>query len=180
MGNDPQALLDAFAAGLYHDIGMMHIDPAHIGSDELLVGDGREFIHSHPLVGKLMLDAEPLLGKTVSRAIQEHHERLDGSGYPAGLSGNQLSELGQLLGIAELMALKIFTNGGVGAPMDISVILRFSHHKFDPRLVSLSHFILSKVPAAPTPTPPIEQQHFIQQMEPIIQSLLSGHLDGER
>ena len=55
----------------------------------------------HPHIGQLLLSQLTDCPKDIVRAVAEHHERLDGSGYPHLLRGDQISPLGRLLAVTE-------------------------------------------------------------------------------
>ncbi len=55
----------------------------------------------HPHIGQLLLTQLTDYPKDIARAVAEHHERLDGSGYPHRLTGDKMSTLGKLLAATE-------------------------------------------------------------------------------
>lgn len=105
-GKTEEKQIATFIAGLAHDIGLMHIDPNIIelkAHKETLTPEQWRAMQSHVLVGKLIIDSIPKLPKTIGMAVSEHHERCDGSGYPANKDKTQLSELGQVVALAETL-----------------------------------------------------------------------------
>ncbi|MGB3724756.1 MAG: HD domain-containing phosphohydrolase [Glaciecola sp.] len=86
--------------GYFFDIGMTKV-PAHILSKAIALSqDEKVLVKSHVndslnMVKPLKLDSEILL------AIEQHHERLDGSGYPNGYSGSKISKFSRMLAIAD-------------------------------------------------------------------------------
>ncbi len=94
---------EAAAAGLLHDLGMLHIAPGLLDSDERLSGDELRPVYVHPLTSSMLVDRFAEYSKEIVRAIVEHHERLDGSGYPRGLAGDAISPLGRVLALAEVV-----------------------------------------------------------------------------
>ena len=93
----------AMLAGLVHDLGEMYIAPEHGEDSAERTLDFQSYqqlvVHSH--VGKLLIEQLTNYPPEVARAVAEHHERLDGSGYPHCLHGAQVSPLGRLLGVCE-------------------------------------------------------------------------------
>lgn len=87
-------------AGLLHDIGMIAV-PDHVWDKPGdLTPEELEAIRAHCRRGAEII--EPLLHlRSSARYILEHHERLDGSGYPEGLRGDEISVGGQIVGLAE-------------------------------------------------------------------------------
>jgi HD-GYP domain-containing protein (c-di-GMP phosphodiesterase class II) len=91
----------AMLAGLLHDIGEIYVEPVLIErSGPLDLSDHKQVV-VHPRVAQLLLSTTTDYPEAVTRAIAEHHERLDGSGYPARLKGTQISPLGQLLAVVD-------------------------------------------------------------------------------
>jgi len=88
-------------AGLFHDIGLLNLDADLLNNKKQLNENDRKQIYSHPIISSLILKTFPDY-KLISRAILEHHERMDGSGYPQGLVGEQICFTGQILIAAEL------------------------------------------------------------------------------
>lgn len=108
MGLDKDEIHAAFIAGLTHDIGFLHISPAVLNSQaEASVNDWRE-IQSHVVIGERVLRGHRELPASVPRAVLEHHERCDGTGYPAAKEESDLSVLGQIVAMADaLQALRM-------------------------------------------------------------------------
>jgi hypothetical protein len=93
----------AMLAGLLHDLGEVYTNAAYLsGGRQLDLIEYRE-LAAHPHVGAMLLAQLSDAPEDVVRAVREHHERLDGTGYPFQLLGSSLSPLGQLLAVAELV-----------------------------------------------------------------------------
>lgn len=90
-------------AGLLHDIGEMRIDAAIVGASRPPSPEEWRQILAHPVIGKVVLEEGGDTAADVARAVAEHHERIDGSGYPAGKSKDELSLAGQVLAVGELV-----------------------------------------------------------------------------
>ncbi len=86
--------------GQLHDLGKVRIDPEILNKKEPLTAQERALIHKHPLEGERILAPLKWL-KSELRLIRSHHERPDGTGYPDGLSGDQLSMLVRVLSVAD-------------------------------------------------------------------------------
>ncbi|MBX3619552.1 MAG: HD domain-containing protein [Rhizobacter sp.] len=93
----------AMLAGLLHDLGEMYIAPEHGEADIAHTLDFQSYQHLvvHPHVGELLLRQLTDYPPAVARAVAEHHERLDGSGYPHCLLREQLSPQGRQLAVTE-------------------------------------------------------------------------------
>jgi len=101
MGLSKQDQKDAFLAGLLHDIGFIHLSPELLNKKGSLSAEEWRAIQSHVVIGKLMLEKYDNIPLTVANAVLEHHERCDGAGYPTNRNEDNLSVLGQIVGIAD-------------------------------------------------------------------------------
>ncbi len=93
---------DLATAGLFHDIGYLHIDPAIFASRAPLTTEQERQLRSHPVIAWLTLKRFPACHPGASHAVLQHHERLDGSGYPRGHAGDALEAAGRCLALMEL------------------------------------------------------------------------------
>lgn len=86
LGLDRVELRDLGLTAMFHDIGMLLIPDSIVGSPTEL--DEREYaiVKRHSDYGAEIVENSPAL-KSIAPAVRAHHERLDGSGYPAGLTG---------------------------------------------------------------------------------------------
>ena len=120
----------AAAGGLLHDVGMLHVDPLLLQPERTLNRDQRRQLYSHPLVSTALLERHHQYSRDVVRAVGEHHEYLDGSGYPRNLSGDGISPLGKILSLSQVVAA-MFAPGRSAPEMRLSVLLRMNTHRYD-------------------------------------------------
>lgn len=92
----------AMLGGLLHDVGEVYIEPQYLDRHGPMDLAGHKHLVVHPRVAQMMLSDITDYPESLCRAIGEHHERFDGSGYPARLIGTNCSELGRLLAIVEV------------------------------------------------------------------------------
>jgi len=90
-------------AGLIHDIGKINV-PAEILSKPGTL-NGLEFglIKTHPQVGSDILNGTIEFPWPIAQIVLQHHERMDGSGYPVGLSGEEILLEARILGVADVV-----------------------------------------------------------------------------
>lgn len=93
----------AMLCGLVHDLGELYIDPrfGEADADRALDFTSYQQLVVHPHVGNLIVAQLTNYPGAVARAVAEHHERLDGSGYPHALRRDAVSPLGRLLAVTE-------------------------------------------------------------------------------
>ena len=138
----------AAAAGVLHDIGMLHIAPALLDSVDPLSGDELKPLYVHPLTASMVMTRFTDYPKEVVRAVVEHHERLDGSGYPRALTGEAISPLGRLVSLAEVVTA-MFDGERQYPEQRVSLLLRINPRRYDPTLVPSIHRLLRAMPPPP-------------------------------
>ncbi|MFD1787946.1 HD-GYP domain-containing protein [Sphingomonas floccifaciens] len=89
-------------AGLLHDIGKMSIPEEILDKPGRLTEEEVTIIRAHPEQGHVMLVDSPGVSPIALDVCLHHHERVDGGGYPFGLSGDQLSLHARMGGICDV------------------------------------------------------------------------------
>lgn len=101
MGYSHQLILENLAmGGLFHDIGKTLIEPRSRGEGESESLDEDPDMQKHPALGRELLDTNKDISNEVKLMVAQHHEYLDGSGYPARLKGLAVYDLARLVAIA--------------------------------------------------------------------------------
>ncbi len=101
-------MFDALALGLYvHDIGMSKLPLYMLSKHTGLTKEETEKARKHALVGVRILQKLEVAGKETLQAVYEHHERLDGSGYPQGISGTNVGIIPKITAIADSLSAMI-------------------------------------------------------------------------
>lgn len=98
-GLDEAELKDLALAALLHDAGKTRL-PGAVQEDSPRLAAGERQRHRQHVELGVEIAQRMQLPTAVVRAIAEHHEHADGSGYPAGLKGEQISPIGRILAIA--------------------------------------------------------------------------------
>jgi len=91
-----EALLDA---AIFHDIGKIYIPDEVLNKQGRLTDEEMEQIKQHPLYGKQLVEGTFL--EHVGVFIIQHHERLDGSGYPCGAKGDDIMLESRIIAVAD-------------------------------------------------------------------------------
>jgi HD domain-containing protein len=88
-------------SALLHDIGKLLISAEVLNKTGSLSDAEYEVVKKHPELGRDLV--APLVGwlGDASRAVYEHHERWDGTGYPQGLSGTDISLAGRIVAVTD-------------------------------------------------------------------------------
>lgn len=84
-----------------HDIGKSKIPADVLKKPGKLSNDEYELMKLHAEIGYRMLKDEPNMPLLVAHCAFQHHERLDGSGYPRGISGNEIHDYAKWIGLVD-------------------------------------------------------------------------------
>jgi HD-GYP domain-containing protein (c-di-GMP phosphodiesterase class II) len=102
MGLDPDRIEGIYAAGVLHDIGKLAI-PAEILTKPAELNELEySLVKVHPQTGYDILK-EIEFPWPLPKMVLQHHERLDGSGYPRGLSGDDIMLEARILAVADVV-----------------------------------------------------------------------------
>jgi response regulator RpfG family c-di-GMP phosphodiesterase len=96
----PDDVDDVRIAGMLHDIGMVSMPDDIMKKPGPLSGEEYEVIKEHPRIGAELLAPLRILSRA-SEYVLFHHERVNGSGYPDGLTGAETPLGAQIVGVAE-------------------------------------------------------------------------------
>jgi len=90
-------LQTVFIAGLYHDIGFLYLAPELSQKTQEFSNDEWKALQAHPIIAQRFLNLIPDLPKEIGSAIANHHERIDGTGYPFNVFGDKLPMVSQII-----------------------------------------------------------------------------------
>ncbi|MEW6245951.1 MAG: HD-GYP domain-containing protein [Nitrospirota bacterium] len=88
-------------AGLLHDVGMFALPESLVMKPGALTPEERAQIEEHPKLGREILNRLGTSFGWLARVAWQEHERWDGQGYPDRLSGGQIHEYAQLIGLVD-------------------------------------------------------------------------------
>jgi len=126
-------------AGLMHDIGKMGIDEKILNKTERLNSHEWKEIMKHPEIGYRILSSSNEFSE-IAEYVLKHHERWDGSGYPRGFKGEEISLQSRIIAVAD--AFDAMTSDrpyrkGLTVEEAICEINKFSGTQFDPNIVKI-------------------------------------------
>jgi HD-GYP domain-containing protein (c-di-GMP phosphodiesterase class II) len=99
----PDELADLVFAARVHDIGKIFVPERILNKTGPLTEDEFYLVKIHARIGGEILGIIPN-GERIEKAVEHHHESLDGSGYPAGLRGEQIPLWARILSLADAYA----------------------------------------------------------------------------
>lgn len=95
--------LRLITAGFLIVIGNLRLEQAMLDKQGVLTPDERKLMQRHPQFGyELIMAGELGKDKEIAEAVQQYHERNDGSGYPAGLKKEQIGEFARILALMDM------------------------------------------------------------------------------
>ncbi|UCG46861.1 MAG: HD domain-containing protein [Phycisphaerales bacterium] len=97
---DEEQIHRIYLAGLLHDIGKIGIDEVMLRKEGALTEQERDRIRKHPSIGAGIL-REIRQMRDIVPGVLCHHERMDGRGYPKGLTADQIPLIGKIVGLAD-------------------------------------------------------------------------------
>ncbi len=101
LGLPPEFIHQVRIGSLLHDVGKIGVPDNILKKPGRLTEDEFARMKEHPAIGGAIMRQVRLL-EGVLPAIEEHHERLDGRGYPHGLTDEQISLLGRIVAVADV------------------------------------------------------------------------------
>ncbi len=99
-GKDEKMQQSIYYIGLLHDIGKIGIPDEIINKKSKLTVEEYDIIKTHPVIGsEILKNISEIPG--IWEGARFHHERYDGTGYPDGLKGEDIPEVGRIIGVAD-------------------------------------------------------------------------------
>lgn len=124
-------------AAMLHDVGKIGVPTDLLQKPGLLSPEEEDMVRRHVDISTAIITDIPRLAE-VAQAVSAHHERHDGSGYPAEISGDDIPLLGRILAIADAysaMTLDRPYRGSLSRDQARDELLRAAGTQFDPVLV---------------------------------------------
>jgi diguanylate cyclase (GGDEF)-like protein/putative nucleotidyltransferase with HDIG domain len=140
LGYSQERIATLRAAALLHDIGKIGVSDRVLMKSGPLNNEDWEPIRAHPKLGVAILKHVESLSGCLA-AIQYHHERYDGSGYPAGLKGENIPLDARILAVADsydaMTSLRPYRQGRFTHEQAVEELKRCSGTQFDPNIVEV-------------------------------------------
>lgn len=102
LGMDTATVQEAGLGGLLHDIGKMKVPSEILNKPRKLTDAEFTIMKSHAALSRDLLKGVAGLSEVVIQIAGEHHERMDGSGYPRGIRGGAISQVGRMTAVVDV------------------------------------------------------------------------------
>ncbi len=139
--NNDRFLQNLGTGAILHDIGKLFVPPSLLNARGRLNVEQFEMLHTHVERGCAYLTEVADLTPEVLTVVREHHERLDGSGYPYGLEGNHISLAGRLAGIVDTLeamtSVRPYREHTFSVEEALAYLKENSPEKYDEEIVGL-------------------------------------------
>lgn len=147
LGHTEEFALTAGKAGFLHDIGKSMIDPKILTKPSKLTDTEYEMVKLHTVFGAEILEKTYASDSPIVLGALQHHERLDGSGYPDELGKDQIHPVAKIIAVADIYSAMICSRA-YQKERDMLYVLRELHRcsfgQIDPHITHT--FIRHMVP----------------------------------
>jgi HD-GYP domain-containing protein (c-di-GMP phosphodiesterase class II) len=146
MGLQERSVRQIVAAARMHDLGKIGIEESILNKTGALSEQEFDRLRRHPEVGAKVA-SHLSLGKQEAQYIHHHHENFDGSGYPLGLSGQDIPQGARILAVAEAfdsMTSSPRRAGQLTPGAAMAELEQFQGRQFDPTVVAAFRTVLRK------------------------------------
>lgn len=144
----PHKLIELGMASLLHEIGMIRLPPQLYMSNRILTPEEKRAITAHPIIGYKILKTFSF-PVSVCLTVLEHHEHIDGTGYPRQLSGDQISLSARILAVAGSYAALVSKRPyrpGKDGHSSLLDLLRGKGTQYDENVLKALIFVVSLYP----------------------------------
>ena len=166
---------------LFHDIGMLKIPNEILTKESPLTDEDKQKIREHTINGFVCL-REAKFTPVIASAALQHHERIDGSGYPQNKKDAEITNIGKIVGILDTYSASISVKE-FGKPIHakeaVRYLLQLSGTSFEPQLVkefvkSISFYPLGSMVLLSNGVPAKVIGNSGIAMRPIVQTIVDG------
>jgi HD-GYP domain-containing protein (c-di-GMP phosphodiesterase class II) len=154
---DAEVLNQVCQAGLLHDIGKLYVPEDVLNKAEKLSPEDWALLRKHPEMACSHLEDYDGIAPVILTVARQHHERLDGSGYPAGLHGDEIHPFSRICAVVDsfdaMTALRPFKKRSLTISEALAILKEDTPQKHDPDIVTALSELLS---AGRNPAPSVK------------------------
>jgi len=145
----PHRLIELGNACLLHEIGMLRLPAELRHSQKALTPEERKAVLAHTILGYRILKGFSA-SENVALAALEHHERIDGSGYPRNLAGEKIAEYSRIIGVTcsydAMTSRRPYRADSLDGHAGIRDLLKTNRKQYDDRVLKALVYTLSVYP----------------------------------
>lgn len=147
LGKSEQEAFKVAKAGYLHDIGKSRIDSEMLQKPAKLTPEEYEQVKKHTIHGYNIINESSPSDHLAATAALQHHERIDGKGYPYGLPGYKIHPIAKIIAVADIYSAMV-SSRSYQKKQDFLLVLKELHHlsfnQIDP--VITQTFIKNMIP----------------------------------
>jgi putative two-component system response regulator len=163
-----------------HDLGKIAVPDAILGKRGKLTEDEFKQMQAHTTIGATLLaGGDNLLLQMAEEIALTHHEKWDGSGYPAGLVGDAIPIAGRIVAVADVFDALTHSRPYKAAWSNTDAIIEMTSQAgrhFDPDVLAAFLDVLRELPADSTADDPDNRKHAVHERR----GVLNGHHPDRR
>jgi HD-GYP domain-containing protein (c-di-GMP phosphodiesterase class II) len=156
LGLSPVALRHLAIGGLLHDVGKLSVPDEILKKPGPLTDYEYAVVQCHPVLGEKLIAEVGGFSSQVRRLILDHHERLDGKGYPRGISGDEIDLPTRVLTVCDvydaLVSNRVYRKAW-SREKAFGLLHDDSGAAFDPRCVAALEQLIEREAQAAAPAP---------------------------
>ncbi|MGD8452052.1 MAG: HD domain-containing phosphohydrolase [Phycisphaerae bacterium] len=145
-------------AGLLHDIGKLYVPEEVLNKQGKLTEDDWWLLRRHPEMGCEHIAAYADIDPLVTTVIRQHHERLDGSGYPDGLRDQDIHPISRMCAVVDafdaMTAFRPFKQRTIGVDQALEILKSETPAKHDGEVMEAWVGMVRAARSTVTPHPP--------------------------
>jgi HD-GYP domain-containing protein (c-di-GMP phosphodiesterase class II) len=151
--DDAKELTRICEAGLLHDLGKIHVPDFILNKREALSETDWEAIKQHPEKGAGHLAQYDEIDPLIITVTRQHHERMDGSGYPQGLTGENIHPVSRICAVVDsfdaMTAVRPFKKEALSVGQALAVLNRKTPQEYDSDVVATWRRLVGSVESTP-------------------------------
>lgn len=99
---DSNSIKELGVAAILHDVGKIALPQNVVNNQGKLTVEEMKQFKEHPYLGAAILKKNVRISDAVIKAVQQHHERMDGKGYPYGMEGKSISKFARIICVSDV------------------------------------------------------------------------------
>lgn len=127
MGKSEQEAFKVAKAGYLHDIGKSRIDAQILQKPAKLTPEEYEIVKKHTIHGYNIINESSPTDHLAATVALQHHERIDGRGYPYGLPGHKIHPVAKIIAVADIYSAMV-SSRSYQKKQDFLLVLKELHH----------------------------------------------------
>ena len=133
--HDVDELSHICQAGMLHDIGKTYISPELLNKPGKLTDEDWAILRQHPEMGCTHLEQYERIHPLILTVTRHHHERMDGTGYPDRITGDQMHPISKICAVVDsfdaMTAFRPFKNKTLSVEQALDILIKETPQKYD-------------------------------------------------